>query len=98
MQVHQMNSAPTRVMVRKVHLASGPGAPPSAPCHESGNKKRPTVAAAKPPIQSIGKRTFIMKVSRDESRVAEDSMASPPNGSRLGCGQHARRRKTAGPT
>src|SRR5690348_5143392 len=78
MQAHQMNTPPTMVMVRKVHFVSGSTAPPCALCHESGDRKRPTVTAVKAPIQTIGKRTFMMKVSRDESRVAEDSMGLPP--------------------
>src|SRR6266540_5292602 len=78
-QVHQMKSAPTMVTTRNVHFVSASAAPPPALCQESGDRKRLRVAAAKPPIQSIGKRTFMMKVWRDESRRGDDSIALRPN-------------------
>src|SRR2546425_13299885 len=90
-QVHQMKNEPAMVTARNVHFVSASAPPPSAPCQESGDRKRLSVAAAKPPIQRIGKRTFMMKVWRDESRRGEDSMALRPNGLGLSCGRLARR-------
>jgi len=61
-----MNPPPTIVANRKNHFVSGSSAPPCASCQDPGERKRVTVASAKPPIQKGGKMTFMRKVWAEE--------------------------------
>jgi hypothetical protein len=58
MHVRWIKTAPTMVARRKDHLNTGSGGPPSAPCHEPGDRKRLRVKTVNPPIQNGGNMNF----------------------------------------